>query len=192
MLGNTADFIPLVSPLPTINHFFVEGEKVQIGRFEYEIVFTPGHSDGMVCFHNKERSVLLSADHILPKITPNISYWHHGNENPLAAFLHSLDKTRKLDAEFVIPSHGKPFYGANERIDELKKHHEERLEETLGAITSASTVYEVCERLFKRPLTIHETRFAVGETLAHLEYLRYAGESRREKSGERWIYQRIG
>src|SRR5699024_1925065 len=95
---------------------------------------TPGHADGMVTFYNKEKNVLLSTDHILPKITPNISYWFHGNPDPLASYLHSLDEIKKLDADFVIPSHGKPFHGANERIEEIKSHHEDRLTETLEAI----------------------------------------------------------
>ncbi|WKA58916.1 MBL fold metallo-hydrolase [Planococcus shenhongbingii] len=189
LAGNTAGFQELVNPLPKIGHYFEEGEKVRIGLFEYEVIFVPGHSDGMVCFYNKDKNVLLSADHILPKITPNISYWYHGNKNPLASYLASLDKMKKLDAEFVIPSHGKPFYGANSRIEELKRHHSERLEETFDAIQAASTVYETCERLFKRPLTVHEMRFAVGETLAHLEFLRHAGECEREIENKVWRYR---
>ena len=190
MAENTADFQPLVNPLPRIDDYLIEGEKVQIGRYEYEVINTPGHSDGMVCFYNKEENVLFSADHILPKITPNISYWFHGYENPLASYLASLEKIKKLDAGFVIPSHGKPFYGANDRIEELTKHHDERLEETREAIAEPSTVYQTCERLFHRPLTVHEMRFAVGETLAHLEFLRHTGDCRREKQNNAWVYEK--
>lgn len=190
MAGNTADFQTLVNPLPRVDEFLAEGEMVQIGRYAYEVIDTPGHSDGMVCFYNKEENVLFSADHILPKITPNISYWFHGHENPLASYLSSLEKIKKLDAGFVIPSHGKPFYGANERIAELKKHHDERLDETKEALAEPSTVYQICERLFKRPLTVHEMRFAVGETLAHLEFLRHNGECIREQDQGTWLYER--
>jgi glyoxylase-like metal-dependent hydrolase (beta-lactamase superfamily II) len=190
MAGNTADFQPLVNPMPHVGHYFEEGERVVIGRYEYEVIFTPGHSDGMVCFYNAEKSVLFSADHILPKITPNISYWFHGNENPLAAYLASLEKIKQLGADFVIPSHGKPFNGAAERAEELSAHHDERLQATAEAIRKPSTVYETCERLFRRPLTDHEMRFAVGETLAHLEFLRHAGECSREKRDGIWIYQK--
>ncbi|RNF39260.1 MBL fold metallo-hydrolase [Planococcus salinus] len=190
MTENTAGFQDLVFPLPEVDRYFKEGESVVIGRYEYEVIFTPGHSDGMVCFYNKEQNVLFSADHILPKITPNISYWFHGDENPLKTYYQSLEKMKELDAELVIPSHHQPFYGANKRIDELMKHHNERLEETLDTVTEGRTVYEACEQLFKRPLTVHETRFAVGETLAHLEFLRHSGDCGRRKEGEQWIYQR--
>lgn len=191
MVQNTVDFQQLVSPLPKIDHYLVEGERIQIGRYEYEVIHTPGHSDGMVCFYNKEENVLFSADHILPKITPNISYWFHGQENPLALYLASLEKIKQLNADFVIPSHGKPFYGANERIEELAKHHDARLDETKEALVEPSTVYQICERLFKRPLTVHEMRFAIGETLAHLEFLRHAGECSREKEQRAWLYEKV-
>ncbi|MFS0575383.1 MBL fold metallo-hydrolase [Sporosarcina sp. 179-K 3D1 HS] len=188
MVGNTGEFTSLVTPYPTIGHYFKEGEKLPIGRYEYEIIHAPGHSDGMVCFYNAEESVLISADHILPKITPNISYWFHGDDNPLQSYLASLESIKRLDIDFVIPSHGKPFHGANGRIDEIIRHHEDRLEDTLRSITDATTVYEACGRLFKMQLTVHETRFAIGETIAHLEYLRRAGECDRKFEEGQWIY----
>lgn len=191
MVVNTAEFKQQITPYPTIDHYFEEGEKVRIGHYAYEVMITPGHAEGMVCFYNAEKSVLLSADHILPKITPNISYWFHGDPNPLKSYLSSIKDMKKLDVDYVIPSHGEPFHGANNRIDELLVHHEERLEETLDVIASGSTVYEACNRLFNFKLTVHESRFAVGETLAHLEYLREAGECQREKRGKAWIYHKI-
>jgi len=105
----------------------------------------------------------------------------------LKSYLHSLDKIKTLDADLVVPSHGKPFYGANDRIDEIVKHHEQRLDMLLEAITKGSTVYEACGALFKKELNIHETRFAIGETFAHLEYLRNNGDCQREmRNGVYW------
>ena len=191
MTKNTEEFKPLVSPLPQIGEYMAEGDLVQIGRFEYRVIFTPGHSDGMICFYNEEQKTLFSADHILPKITPNISYWFHGNADPLASYLDSLKKVRELDAEFVIPSHGKPFYNANQRIDELLAHHDERLDETLETINKPLSIFRACENLFQRPLTVHEMRFAVGETLAHLENLRHKQECTRELVDGIWLYEKV-
>src|SRR5699024_6723479 len=128
----------------------------------------------------KERNMLLSTDHVLPKITSNISYWFHGDPNPLKSYLHSLKKVRKLGADLVVPSHGKPFYGAKDRIDEITKHHEERLDILLEGITDGATIYDACGKLFRKELNVHETRFAIGETFAHLEYLRNNGDCERE------------
>src|SRR5699024_5011209 len=111
-----------VNPLPHINNYLDEGDIIQIGNYPYEVIFTPGHSDGLITLYNKEQKILISTDHILPKITPNISYWFHGDPNPLKSYLQSLDKIRVLDAHLVIPSHRTPFYDANSRIDEIKAH----------------------------------------------------------------------
>ncbi|MBT2570649.1 MBL fold metallo-hydrolase [Planococcus sp. ISL-110] len=191
MARNTEEFKALVFPLPQIGQYLAEGDFVQIGRFEYRVIYTPGHSDGMICFYSEEQKTLFSADHILPKITPNISYWFHGNADPLASYLSSLEKIKELDAEFVIPSHGKPFYGANQRIDELSAHHDERLDETLEAIQNPISIFQACEILFRRPLTVHEMRFAVGETLSHLEYLRHKKECIREMNDGMWLYEKV-
>ncbi|HEU5140148.1 MAG TPA: MBL fold metallo-hydrolase [Bacillales bacterium] len=191
MTSNTKEFTASVTPYPEIDHYFQEGEKIQIGRYEYEVIFTPGHSDGLVVFYCKEKNVLLSTDHILPRITPNIAYWFHGIENPLGIYMASLKKVRELDADFVIPSHGKPFQGANIRIDEILTHHDRRLEKTLDSVGAGASIYEACGKLFNKELNIHETRFALGETIAHLEFLRHKGEIKREMHDGRWRYARV-
>lgn len=188
MSANTREFVPLVTPYPKVDQYLEEGASIPIGKFEYEVIFTPGHSDGLVCFYNKEKNILLSTDHILARITPNISYWFHGDPNPLGTYFNSLAKIRELDVDLVIPSHGKPFHGASKRIDEIRAHHDERLGVLVDILKNGCTIYEAGEQLFKRKLSIHETRFAVGETLAHLEYLRYNEECQREIRGGKYWY----
>ncbi|MFC3041873.1 MBL fold metallo-hydrolase [Virgibacillus xinjiangensis] len=188
MADNTKDFIPRVTPYPTITDHLEEGENVAIGGWEYEVIFTPGHSDGLVTLFNKENRILLSTDHILPKITPNISYWFHGDPDPLGSYLQSLEKIKKLDAELVVPSHGLPFYGANDRLMEIQRHHDRRLDEAREAIDGGATVYDACLKLFRKDLTVHEVRFAIGETLSHLEYLRHRGQCHRELKNEVYWY----
>ncbi|WP_156854834.1 MBL fold metallo-hydrolase [Oceanobacillus sp. AG] len=189
MIENTEEFVPRVQPYPTVGHYLVEGEKLVLGKYEYEVIFTPGHSEGLVTFYNKEKNALLSTDHILPKITPNISHWFHGDPNPLASYFDSLDKIAALEVDFVIPSHGKPFHDGHLRVLELKAHHDERLAALHEIIQTGCTVYEACEKLFNKQLNIHETRFAIGETLAHLEYLRLNGECIRELQGGVYVYR---
>lgn len=189
MIENTEAFVPRVQPYPTISHYLEEGEKIVLGKYEYEVIFTPGHSEGLVTFYNQEKNTLLSTDHILPKITPNISHWFHGDSNPLSSYFDSLDKIAALEVDFIIPSHGKPFHDGHLRVLELKAHHHERLEALHEIIQAGRTVYEACEQLFNKQLNIHETRFAIGETLAHLEYLRLNGGCQREQQGEVYVYR---
>jgi glyoxylase-like metal-dependent hydrolase (beta-lactamase superfamily II) len=183
-------FNPQVKPYPTVQQYMDEGRTIVFGNHEYEVIFTPGHSDGLITLFNKEKSILFSTDHILPRISPNISYWFRGNRNPLLAFFTSLEKIKLLDVDFVIPSHGKPFRNANQRIEELLAHHHERLEQTYSYIKQPATIYEVNTKLFKN-LNIHETRFAVGETLAHLEYLYLNNQCKKYLEDGTWYYVAI-
>lgn len=189
ILTLTRDFIPSVTPRPKIDTYLQEGELIQIGKEQYEIIFTPGHSAGLVCFYQREKSVLLSTDHILPKITPNIAYWFYGEKNPLLSYEQSLQKIKSLHIDYVIPSHGEPFYDANKRIDEIWQHHEERFAQTIDAIGGGATVFEVCEKLFTKQLNVYDYQFAIGETIAHLEYLRDKGECNREVQNGKWVYK---
>ncbi len=186
----TKNFVSKVSPLPKIDHYFQEGEKVHLSGFEYEVLFTPGHSDGLICLYNKDKNVLISTDHILPKITPNISHWFYGKGNPLHDYEESLQKVKKLNAAYVIPSHGEPFYDANKRIDQIWSHHLERFDITLTALKKVNSVFDVCHYLFPQELNVYEYQFAIGETLAHLEYLRGKGECERELVNGKWHYRK--
>lgn len=191
LTNDEGSFNPRVKPYPKVGRHLEEGSKLVFGKNEYEVIFTPGHSDGLICLYNKANSILFSTDHILPKITPNISYWFRGIPNPLEAFFESLGKIESLEAEYVIPSHGKPFQNANKRITELISHHHDRLNEVYDYIQSPATIYQVCKQLFTRPLTTHETRFAIGETIAHLEYLYYNNQCEKSFENGIWYYEAI-
>lgn len=187
----TDEFRPFIAPLPKVDAFLHEGKKLKIGKEDYEVIATPGHADGLVCFYQKERQVLLSTDHILPKITPNIAYWFYGEENPLRSYELSLEKIKKLDIAYAIPSHGEAFEKVHDRIDEIWSHHEARLAECLSYMKEAITVYQMCEKLFTPSLSVYDMQFAIGETMAHMEYLRQAGNCKRDLVDGQWYYRRV-
>lgn len=179
---------PLIYPLPTVTEFLTEGDKIIFGRLEYEVIFTPGHTEGLICLYNKEKRILLSTDHLLPKITPNISLRIGGDKNSLATYLHSLSKIKKLDIEIAIPSHGEPFPDVHLRIEEVQKHHMERLEKLVNMISVPKTAIEICDGLFNKKLSYHELHFALGETLSHLEYLIAEGKCEKTMEDGRYYY----
>lgn len=192
IVNRMRNFQTAVSANLEVDDYLQEGAHILIGKEEYEVIFTPGHTAGLVCFYNHSKNVLLSTDHILPKITPNIAYWFYGEKNPLQSYENSLKKIKSLQAEYVIPSHGKPFYDVNKRIDEIWQHHEERLEETIDILKERVTIFDVCKALFTKELSVHDYQFAIGETIAHLEYLRQKNECTREKLAGKWVYYRNG
>jgi glyoxylase-like metal-dependent hydrolase (beta-lactamase superfamily II) len=150
-----------------------DGERLRIGRSEWRVIIGRGHAPEMICLYNAEQNLLIAADQILPKISPVVGVWPAEPEaNPLAEFLASLTRFRELPEDcLVLPSHGRTFRGLHVRIEQLMAHHEERLAETIAACTEPATVAEVIPALFDRELDAHQLGFALGESLAHLNYL---------------------
>lgn len=135
-----------------------------------EVVWTPGHSPGHVCLHFDD-GALLTGDHLLENITPNIS-WVPG-EDALGDFIESLKRVAELDCDTLYPSHGLPFTGHREWATQTIAHHHERCDEIVTALRlHPRTAHELVSILWPRRLSAFHYRFAVYEVLAHLECLR--------------------
>jgi glyoxylase-like metal-dependent hydrolase (beta-lactamase superfamily II) len=158
-----------------------DGDRLRIGGREWRVLAGHGHAPEMICLFSAEMNLLIAADQILPKISPVVGVWPAEPEaNPLADFLATLERFRALpDDCLVLPSHGRPFRGLHIRIEQLIAHHAERLEATLAACAHPVTVVEVIPHLFHRELDTHQLQFALGESLAHLNYLLAEGGLRR-------------
>jgi glyoxylase-like metal-dependent hydrolase (beta-lactamase superfamily II) len=149
------------------------GEKLRLGEVVARAIHTPGHSDHHFVLHDPERGVLVAGDQLLLKITPNIGLWPYTAPRPLRRYLRSIDELRGLDVGLVLPGHGPLFHDLGGRVDELVAHHAERLEAMHAAFGGRpATPYEIARRVFPADqLSPHQLRFALAETLAHLEHL---------------------
>jgi len=155
-----------------------DGDSITTGEFTFRVIWTPGHSSGHLCLYETEKKILLSGDHILPKITPNISVHPQSIENPLGRYIKSLKELRQLDVELVLPGHDQPFTQMKPRIDEIIRHHEQRNREILTAMgEEPATAYRVAREIpwgdNSRWLDLPDfhKRMAVFETLSHLEMM---------------------
>jgi glyoxylase-like metal-dependent hydrolase (beta-lactamase superfamily II) len=120
---------------------------------------------------------------VLPRISTNISLLATEPEgNPLQLFLDSLEKFLPLpEKTLVLPSHGRPFVGLHERIKQLRDHHRDRLEEVMQSCAEhPRCAADIVPVMFKRTLDAHQTAFALGESMAHLNLLWHAGALRRQ------------
>ncbi|HEU5087273.1 MAG TPA: MBL fold metallo-hydrolase, partial [Roseiflexaceae bacterium] len=150
------------------------GETLRIGTRLFELVHTPGHSDGHLVLYCEAERLMLCGDTVLTKITPNIGIWPWGDTNPLARFLATLHKLRAYKAALALPGHGPIITAFHERLLELERHHAERLALVEQTARAGLNAYEVCVRVFPVvQFTTHQLRFAMAEALAHLEYLVY-------------------
>jgi glyoxylase-like metal-dependent hydrolase (beta-lactamase superfamily II) len=163
------------------DRFLVDGERPLGPGSALTNVWTPGHTPGHVCFFDDARNVLLTGDHILPRITPNISHAPRQTGDILGQYLASLQAMSGLVAGEVLPAHEYRFIGLTERIHGLLAHHEERLGEvmaTLHAQPGCSTVVVAQTLHWSRPwdqMLGMQRKFAIGEAYSHLVHLEATG-----------------
>jgi len=144
----------------------------------WEVLATPGHADGHLGLVRD--GVLVAGDHLLPRITPAVGLYPDSRPDPLGDYLDSLERTAALGVRLALPGHGEPMHDPTARAREIVTHHRTRLEETAAALgAEPRTGYDVSYPLFGADLNPPSRRFAVAETLSHLERLVREGAARR-------------
>jgi glyoxylase-like metal-dependent hydrolase (beta-lactamase superfamily II) len=177
MQGRRNYYPSLVPAVPAAYTRLQDGQRVTVGGREWRVITGFGHSPEHVSLYADEGRLLISGDMVLPRISTNVSVFAVEPEgNPLAQYLASLDKFADLPEDtLVLPSHGKPFRGLHVRIGQLRAHHSARLEEVRAACSVPRSAVDIVPLMFRRQLDAHQLSFAVGEALAHLHMLWYAG-----------------
>jgi glyoxylase-like metal-dependent hydrolase (beta-lactamase superfamily II) len=186
-----------ISRMPLF-HTCKDGDTFELGGYAFSCVETPGHSFGHMCLYEPTKQYLVSGDHILRDITPNIQSWTE-DWNPLVVYLASLEKIKSFDVKLVLPGHRAIFRDCRARIEELKQHHETRALEVLSILAGGSkTAYQVasvmtwdivCDSWKEFPVA--QKWFAVGEATAHLMYLEALAKIQREMAGGRVLFRLI-
>lgn len=175
-----------VPSLPIAYRRLFAGQTLAIGGRRWQVRVGFGHSPEHAALYCPDVGVLISGDMLLPKISTNISVFAvTPMADALADYLNSLESYRELPAEtLVLPSHGLPFYGMHGRVDAQHAHHEERLRVLEENCTSPHSAAELLSTLFPRELDTHQTMFAMGEAIAHLNRLEHAGRLVRTQGGD--------
>jgi glyoxylase-like metal-dependent hydrolase (beta-lactamase superfamily II) len=160
----------------------IEGEGIRIGGRRWQVIIGLGHSPEHASLYCEEERLLISGDMVLPRISTNVSVGAiEPLSNPVQWFLDSLRRFERCAPDtLVLPSHGRPFRRLHVRLRQLADHHQERLSMLLsacggGPISAAQAV----PLMFNRTFDTHQMTFALGEALAHLHALWYAGEATR-------------
>jgi glyoxylase-like metal-dependent hydrolase (beta-lactamase superfamily II) len=149
----------------------------------WELVAASGHADGQLCL--LKDGVLVAADHILGRITPTVGLWPASRPDPLADYLSALEHTVELAPSVALPGHGDVVEDPVTRARELQEHHRVRLAEMVAALDAEPRpAFELSFALFGRDLKPAGRRFAVAETLSHVERLVHLGAARRSEDGE--------
>ena len=176
-------YASMVPQVPARFRRLMEGDVLRIGAHDWTCHAGHGHAPEHISLHCRALRVLISGDMVLPRISTNVSVIDLEPEgNPLPLYLASIARMRELPADtLVLPSHGKPFRGLHARIEQLIAHHDERFDAVLEACArEPQTAASLLPVLFHRALDLHQTTFAMGESIAHLNALWQRGQLKRE------------
>ncbi len=172
--GRASYYPSMVPSIPASYRRMMDGMLIDIGGHPWRCMVGYGHAPEHISLFCEERQLLISGDMLLPRISTNVSVVDVEPEaDPLTLYLDSLERLLPLPREtLVLPSHGKPFRGLHARVDQLQEHHRERLDEVRAACAEKPChAAELLDLLFKRKLDLHQTTFAMGESVAHLNAL---------------------
>ena len=180
----------LVPAVPSSYRRIMHEDHIDIGGRAWRVIVGYGHAPEHASLYCEQARVLIAGDMLLPRISTNVSVHDYEPEaNPLPLYLNSLRRFDDVaDDTLVLPSHGRPFRGAHERIAQQHAHHAERLSDLLAACGEPRTTMDVLPVLFKRELDHHQLTFAMGEALAHLNALYFEGKLRRQ-AGEDGVWR---
>jgi glyoxylase-like metal-dependent hydrolase (beta-lactamase superfamily II) len=175
VLSRGHEYLRRTTGVPTSYHRIQHGDMLAIGARTFRVITGGGHALEQAMLYRPDEKLFFAADQVIARISPNVSV--HAMEPDLDAlgiYLRSLAGLREAVAEdaLVLPGHGLPFYGLHERIAELLEHHAQRC----GAIADACrsqplSVAELVPHVFHRELDEHQTGFAFGEVLAHVNHM---------------------
>lgn len=174
-----------------------DGSVLSYGGYKLDCILTPGHTPGHMCLYCAELKLMLLGDHVLFGITPNIVRWPNF-ENSLKQYLINLQKIDGYAIDIALPAHRGVDCTVSERIISITEHHKERLREVNSIIRDypGSTAYDIagwmhwdiqCASWADFPLI--QKWFAVGEALAHIDYLLANGDIiKKDKDGSRHYF----
>lgn len=184
--------------LPQITEHFRplrDGDEINVGDYILRAIAVPGHTPGNMMFWVEKQGIMFTGDHVLFDISPNITAWME-LEDALGAYLESLERSKAYPVKLALPGHRKTG-DYHRRIEALEAHHRDRLEETMDIVKAqpGQTAYEITSamtwniraRSWEEFPDVQKW-FAVGEALAHLDYLRMRGRICKVMKGQTWRY----
>jgi len=195
MVEEIDDIRGIIAPFNADDHL-EQNEIREFGNWKFEVIFTPGHAAGHVCFFFREEGFLLAGDHVLPYIAPSLSPDIFDETfQPLKGYLDSLQLVENLPVTTVYPGHGNSFTNISERAAEIRTHHELRKQAVLQSLnTQPKTTYAICAEISKAAASRWddwEKFMALNETFVYLQYLKREGVIKETIEGNVLVYKAI-
>lgn len=176
--------------------YIKDGDKIQVGKYSFEAVHTPGHTPGHMCLYDREKQLLFSGDHILGDITPVITI-DLNHTSPLTLYLQSLKMIKDMPIKHIFTAHRRKVDNAYKRIEELEHHHRKRLDQVLNILKSGpKNAYETAAEMTWKitaknwdDFPVQQKWFATGEAMAHLLYLWEKNALKRKSINHNYVFE---
>lgn len=184
VLSRGHEYLKRTTGVPASYHRIKHGDSITVGDRVFGVLTGGGHALEQAMLYRPQEQLFLAADQVIARISPNVSV--HPMEPDLDALgiylasLRAIKESVEPDV-LVLPGHGLPFHGLHHRVDELIEHHALRCNEiTVACKERPLSVAEIVPHLFTRELDAHQTGFAFGEVLAHVNHMLGLGQLRLE------------
>jgi glyoxylase-like metal-dependent hydrolase (beta-lactamase superfamily II) len=156
-----------------------DGAELALRDRTLHVSHRPGHSPSDMVLHDRERGILLGADHLIKHISSNplIARPLDGGADAqrpqaLVAYMDSLRKTREMESvEIVLPGHGDPFGDHAALIDERFRMHERRALKIAKMIADRPrTAFEIAHDMWGN-VAVTQAYLTLSEVLGHVDLL---------------------
>jgi glyoxylase-like metal-dependent hydrolase (beta-lactamase superfamily II) len=188
-----------IDALPARSRSLVQGETLRWGDSKLEVIWSPGHTPGLVCLYDREKGLLFTSDHLMRRDESQIQFLRPPTFDRFAAYLESVRKLKANAAETIMPGHGRGFTGLQGRLDEILKAANDRLEIVMDGLAKgpaqASELSQLDGLSFKHPRAVDDSgrlwRTAIAQVLTHLVYLEGLGKVRQLERGDQIFWERV-
>jgi glyoxylase-like metal-dependent hydrolase (beta-lactamase superfamily II) len=157
-----------------------DGSELELRDRRLRVLHRPGHSPSDTVFHDEARSMLLSADHLIAHISSNPLLarplgadgdYDGPRPQALLTYMASLEKTREMSVDLVLPGHGRPITNHAALIDERFRMHARRAEKIHSLIAETPrTAHEIAAELWGN-VAVTQAYLTLSEVLGHVDLL---------------------
>ncbi len=175
------------APDTPVDRPVADGTSLSIAETTLGVERVAGHAPGetIYTFDGPDGEHAIVGDHVLDPITPNP--FLEPPETPdgrrprvLPAYNRSLERLAERGFDRFLPGHRERIDDPTKRIEQLRRFHEHRTEQTLEALVEPRTAAEVMNELFGQ-LPATEIFPGMSEAIGHLDVLE--GRGRVESTG---------
>lgn len=124
-----------------------DGDLLDVPGWDLAVLATPGHTPGHLCVVHAASANAFVGDHVLPRQNPGAGLGGPTAENPVDAYIESIDRLAELRLRRLLPGHRAVIVEPDDRLAAIRDHHLRRRRQVLQAAATADTVWEAATRV---------------------------------------------